>query len=102
MIQTTFLKGNGDIIERIRKTLPDYRIGEITSMGWKVLDIKYRYKNKWYSSIEYDRLINAAWTKTKKRIKLKKNLIIFYRQLIYFVALLIMYRVFLLTYSNIM
>ena len=45
-----YQKKNGDIIERKRATFPEHQIGEYTSMGWKILDIKHEYKNKYYSS----------------------------------------------------
>lgn len=44
-----YQKANGETFERIRKTLPPTRIGEETSMGWKILDIKLYCKYKWYS-----------------------------------------------------
>ena len=54
-----YQKGNGDIIERERMTLPTYKIGEITSMGWKIIDIYNGFQNKWYSSDEYSKFKQA-------------------------------------------
>lgn len=48
-----YQKQNGDIFERNRTTLPTQRIGEYTSMGWKILDIKYYCQYKWYTTDEY-------------------------------------------------
>ena len=48
-----YQKGNGDIIERERNTLPLQTIGETTSMGWKIIDIFNGFQNKWYSSDNY-------------------------------------------------
>lgn len=45
-----YQKSNGVVFERIRNTLPLQKIGEETSMGWKIVDILYHYKDKWYSS----------------------------------------------------
>lgn len=45
-----------------------YKIGEITSMGWKVLNIEYEYKNKFYSKYEYETLI-----KKEKQTSIKKQ-----------------------------
>ena len=39
----TYQKSNGDMIYRERMSLPETKIGEITSMGWKVIDIHYEY-----------------------------------------------------------
>ncbi len=64
-----YQKKNGDIIERKRTTFPEHHIGEYTSMGWKILDIKYEYKNKYYSTEEYYSIQNKI---TKK--------VLFYRK----------------------
>ena len=73
MILITYQKRNGDIFQRVRNTYTSYRVGEETSMGWKVLDIKYKYKDRYYSYAEYDRLIDKAWQKDKRRFKIKKE-----------------------------
>lgn len=70
----TYQKRNGTIFQRIRNTYLPYRVGDTTSMGWKVLDIKYKYGNKYYSSMEYDRLIDKRWKREKKLLQFKKDL----------------------------
>lgn len=93
MIQVTFQKRNGDILQRIRKTHPSYRVGQLTSMGWKVLDIKYKYKSKWYSNIEYDNLIDRDFKRFQLRNNIKKDIKNIYKQLIYGGSLLLLIRI---------
>lgn len=90
MIQVTYQKNNGEIFDRIRSTYLPYRVGDITSMGWKVLDIKYRYKDKFYSLEEYNNKLDKLFTKSVKRIKLKNNLLKIYKELNYSVFLIIL------------
>lgn len=68
-MQITYQKQNGCIIYRLRSTILPYKIGEITSMGWKVLNIEYQYKDKFYSLYEYNKLLhkeNQNYIKKKK------------------------------------
>lgn len=55
-----YQKRSGEIIERERMTLPTYAVGEITSMGWKIIDIFNGFQNKWYSSYNYYEYKRAA------------------------------------------
>ena len=57
MVQVTYQKKDGCIIQRLRNTMLPYKIGETTSMGWKVLDIEYEYKNKYYPEYKYNMLM---------------------------------------------
>ena len=52
MYQIEYKKRNGEIIKWIRNTLPG-KIGETTSMGWIIMDIKYAFKDKYYSLRDY-------------------------------------------------
>ena len=63
-----YQKANGDILYRTRNTLPNSRIGEKTSMGWLVKDIKYKFNNKYYSASDYHRL----QSKLKSILKTKR------------------------------
>lgn len=92
MIQMVYQKANGDIIERIRTTYPSYRVGDRTSMGWKVLSIKYFYKGKYYNRIEYDKLIDKTWQRAKKRSILKKKITELYHNLSFIFTLFLMVR----------
>lgn len=73
MVQITYQKPNGCIFQRYRNTTLPYKIGEITSMGWKVLNIEYEYNNKYYSEFQYNMLMNKkkqALIKRKQTIEL--------------------------------
>ena len=65
-----YQKANGDILYRTRNTLPNSGIGEKTSMGWLVKDIKYKFNNKYYSASDYYRLQSKhkSTYKTKRMI----------------------------------
>ena len=89
MIEMTYEKANGQIIRRIRNTYPDYRIGDRTSMGWKVVDIRYLYKKKYYHKDEYDNKVDTHVNKIKKLIKFKRTVQSLYRQVVYATELLI-------------
>lgn len=49
-----YQKGNGEVFERLRVTLPIQKVGEYTSMGWRILDIQYYCQYRWYSTTEYN------------------------------------------------
>ena len=57
-----YRKSNGDIIYRARTSNPQYTIGQYTSMGWQVLDIKRLHKGRSLSYEEYDVLLNKKRT----------------------------------------
>jgi len=70
--------------------MPPYKIGDTTSMGWKVLNIEYEYKNKYYSEYQYNKIIQNnkkkyIKRKQKKESFLKETKTFFY----YFIAVLI-------------
>ena len=88
----TYQKKNGEIFQRVRNTYSSYRIGDITSMGWKVLDIQYRWKNKYYSSSDYDKITTKHFDRAKKINKIKKIVVKVYRELAYSLILLILFR----------
>jgi hypothetical protein len=73
VLQVTYQKRNGVIFKRLRDTTPPYRVGEETSMGWKVLNIEYEYNNKFYPGYEYYKLIDKHKQKIIKRIQLKRK-----------------------------
>lgn len=57
-----YRKTNGDIIYRARSTKPEYEVGQQTSMGWEVLDIRRLHKGRTLSNEEYDELCNRRIT----------------------------------------
>lgn len=90
MLQVTYQKGDGNVICRLRNTMPPYKIGDTTSMGWKVLNIEYEYKNKYYSEYQYNKIIQnnkKKYIKRKQKTEsfLKETKTFFY----YFIAVLI-------------
>lgn len=72
MIQITYKKRNGNILYRLRKTMLPYRVGDTTSMGWKVLNIEYEYNQKFYTYYEYNKIIHKKKQKYLKRKQLEK------------------------------
>ena len=70
MIKVIYKKSNGDIIERIRNTLPTHSIGEYTSMGWLILDIQYFIGNNYYDYWTYKKILN----KKIKKYHIMKNI----------------------------
>ena len=99
IIYNTFLKGgekmylifyqkrNGDVICRIRNTMPQYGIGKETSMGWTIIDIKQKFKNSYYSFPEYRRLENNR-RKKYNLIKILKKCFNKYVTQLFFILLL--------------
>lgn len=79
-------------MQKFRKTELPYRIGDETSMGWKVLNIEYEYENKFYPKYEYNMLKDMN---KKKIIKMKKMKEICIREikniLYYFIVINILY-----------
>ena len=94
MIEMTYEKANGQIIRRIRNTYPDYKIGDRTSMGWKVVDIKYLYKKRYYHKSEYDKKVDTCVNKIKKINKIKRTIQYIYRQVVYAVELIVIIKFF--------
>ena len=89
-MQITYQKNDGCIIQKIRKTMLPYKIGDTTSMGWKVLNIEYEYNNKYYSENEYYSIMHKI---KNNKIKKKKNKELYISEfkkfMYYFVAVLI-------------
>ena len=89
-MQITYQKNDGTIIQRYRKTMPPYKIGDETSMRWKVLNIEYEYKNNYYPENEYNVLINK---KKQSYLKKKQSMDLFKKEfktfMYYFIAIMI-------------
>ena len=95
MVQVTYVKRNGDILRRTIGGYTPYRIGDINSYGWKVTDVKYKWKdNKYYSRSEYDRLVNKSISLDRKIGKYKRTIERVYKELAYIFYLLMIARVF--------
>lgn len=67
-MQITYQKRDGSIIKRYRNTTLPYKVGETTSMGWKVLNIEYEYNGEYYTEYSLNTLLNK-----KKQNALKKK-----------------------------
>ena len=48
-----YQKSSGELIYRTRTSRPNYKVGDRTSMGWKVIDIKNLYKGNIITSYTY-------------------------------------------------
>lgn len=56
-----YQKYNGDLIYRYNKIKPNYKKGDKTSMGWKVVDIQYMHKGKIMNYDRYSAVINFEY-----------------------------------------
>ena len=56
-----YKKYNGDLIYRYNKIKPNYKKGDTTSMGWKVVDIQYMHKGKIMNYDRYSAVINFEY-----------------------------------------
>lgn len=92
MMQITYQKRNGCIIQKYRKTMLPYKIGDETSMGWKVLNIEYEYKNKYYPEYEYSMMIHERNQRYIKMNQFKEICIRNAKTLLYnIIGILILY-----------
>ena len=94
MIQMTYQKRNGGIIQRTISGISPYRVGDTNSYGWTVVSIKHLYKGKWYSINEYDKLVGDEIAKMKRKNKIRFTITNLYKNLGYLIELTIALRVF--------
>ena len=87
-MQITYQKKDGCIIQRLRNTMLPYRIGDTTSMGWKVLNIEYEYKNKFYSYYKYLYLINKSRQRYLLMKHIKNIIIKWIKSLLYYIIMI--------------
>lgn len=76
MTRTTYVKPNGDIVQRETTMYNFRRVGDTNSYNWEVIKIEYKYKDKYYLPMEYDELMQKLWKKSDKKeqiIKIIKN-----------------------------
>lgn len=78
---------NGELLYRLRNSIPQYEIGSYTSMGWKVLDIRHLYKGKCLSLYDYSTAIQNRVVRFASGID--------YRKIVEYVALLTLFKIFL-------
>lgn len=91
MIQVTYQKRDGDVIHRPRNTILPYKVGDTTSMGWKVLNIEYEYKNKYYPEYEYNVLIAKNRKRYVKIRETRDRILKEFKTLLYYFIVIIMY-----------
>lgn len=70
----TYQKSNGEVFIRPYDYTTSKQIGEETSMGWKILDIHYKYKDNFYCYSDYMRIFETQ-IKERQNKKLIKFLI---------------------------
>ena len=71
MFLVTYEKRNGDLLYRKRMSIPG-KIGSITSMGWKIKDIKQEFKGKYYSFCDYNFQLRKYQVINHYKIKVKR------------------------------
>lgn len=71
-------------MQKYRNTMLPYNIGDTTSMGWKVLNIEYEYKDKYYPKYKYDMLIYKNKQRYIKKKQLKETFIKTSKSLLYY------------------
>lgn len=84
-MQITYQKRDGTIFHRLRETYPTHKIGETTSMGWKVLSIEYQYKDKFYTEYEYSKLIYNRKKRSMKKKHIKEICLKELKTLLYYI-----------------
>lgn len=97
-MQVTYQKRDGSIMQKLRNTTPPYEVGETTSMGWKVLNIEYEYRGKYYDYYDYSMMIYKNKQKAIKKREIKefcfKKTKSFLDFIIYFIlGLIILYHI---------
>lgn len=90
MIQVTYQKRDGSIIYRLRNSIPPYRIGESTSMGWTVMNIEYQYKDKFYSEFDYAMLLYKKKQLVLKKQKIKELFLKEIKTILYYIIIMIL------------
>ena len=92
MMQITYQKRDGTTMKRLRNTMLPYSVGDTTSMGWKVINIEYEYKNKYYPEYEFRNLIYQSKKKLIRRRQIEERIMEKTKSLLYnFIMLLILY-----------
>ena len=64
----TYQKSNGDIFYRPATTTHGRHVGDETSMGWKVLDIHYKYGENYYCYSDYYKMLQRQKMTLKQKM----------------------------------
>lgn len=70
-----YQKRNGEIFLRPRKSVIGLRVGEETSMGWKVLNILYECGGNYYTYLDYCKTLRGKLEKRKRKKRFIRYLI---------------------------
>lgn len=92
MIQVTYQKRSGEVIQKLINVYTSYRVGETNGYGWKIIDMKYWYKNKFLSYHEYNTMTDKTWKRSLKFINFKRKSYKLYRELGYSIILVILFK----------
>lgn len=69
----TYQKSNGEIFIRPYNSSQRFkRVGDETSMGWKILDIHYKHGDNYYCYEDFMRIFRNEFEKELKENKKKK------------------------------
>lgn len=93
MVQTTYQKKNGELVNKITYFRGQYKVGEENGFGWKVVDIKYKFKDNFYPMYEYDRLIQKQWKREDTIDEIKKKFKKIYIFFVNFLGYMILYKI---------
>ena len=91
MVQVTYQKRDGSVIQKQRNTMLPYKIGETTSMGWKVINIEFEYNNKLYSEHDYGRIIQTKKRKYIRRKQIRELITKELKTILYYILIIMMY-----------
>ncbi len=83
MFEITYQKNDGCVFQRYRNTVLPYKIGDTTSMGWKVLNIKYKYNDTYYTENEYNRLIKTSKEEFIKKMQTQEHFVEEFKRFMY-------------------
>lgn len=81
VVQVTWQKKNGDIVVRYLNVLSTFKIGDYNSWGWKVLNIKYHFKGKYYPYKEYYTLLDKIHKRELKVANMKLKMAYTYKSI---------------------
>lgn len=84
-----YQRSNGEMIYRFRKSKPQYEVGSYTSMGWKLVDIRYLDNGKLVTDYDYHNRISKLTNIYSRIQKLDYKTIIEMLLLVYIVKYLI-------------
>lgn len=64
----TYQKANGDIFYRPSQSMYGKRVGDETSMGWKILDIHYKYGDNYYCYRDFYKIAKKEKQTMKQKL----------------------------------